>query len=119
MKRLPKLATLLIVTFSLAACGGNGPQQSEQADPPDEERTAPATESAATDETNPDDAATEETAAEDTAAQDDSQEAQGDLGGEAAGNDETAGTSVTTLDGERVSVGGGGDATALFFMAGW
>lgn len=102
MKRLPELAILLTVTLSLAACGGT--EQSGQGDSSDGQRTSPATQSAATDETTPD-ATTEETA-EDEAAQ-------GERGGESAG------TSVTTLDGEQVSIGGGGDATALFFMAGW
>ena len=32
---------------------------------------------------------------------------------------EAAGLSVTTLQGEQVSLGGQGDVTALFFMAGW
>lgn len=105
MKRLPELAILLTVTFSLAACGGGEARQSGQGDSSDEQRAAPATQSAATNEANPD-APTEETAAEDEAAQ-----------GERSG--ESAGTSVTTLDGEQISIGGGGDATALFFMAGW
>jgi len=119
MKRLQTLAILLIATFSLAACGGGGAQQSEQADPPEGHRTAPATESASTDDTNPDAAATEETDAEEAAMEEDAtqESAQGDRDGEAAS--EAAGTSVTTLEGERVSLGGGGDATALFFMAGW
>ena len=104
MKRLPELAILLTVTFSLAACGGGEARQSGQGDSSDEQRAAPATQSAATDEANPG-AATEESA-EDEAAQ-----------GERSG--ESAGTSVTTLDGEQISIGGGGDATALFFMAGW
>lgn len=105
MKRLPELAILLTVTFSLAACGGGEARQSGQGDSSDEQRAAPATESAATNEANPDAATTEATAAEDEAAQ-----------GERSG--ESAGTSVTTLDGEQISIGGG-DATALFFMAGW
>lgn len=106
MKRLPELAILLTVTFSLAACGGGEARQSGQGDSSDEQRAAPATQSAATNEANPDAATTEATAAEDEAAQ-----------GERSG--ESAGTSVTTLDGEQISIGGGGDATALFFMAGW
>lgn len=35
------------------------------------------------------------------------------------GGEETAGLSVTTVQGEEVRLGGRGDATALFFMAGW
>lgn len=118
MKRLRTLAILLVVTFSLAACGGDGAQQSEPADSPDSQRTEPTTGSAGT-EPNADDAVTENTDTEETAAEEDAAQepVQGNRGEEASSG--AAGTNVTTLDGEQVSVGGGGDATALFFMAGW
>lgn len=99
MKRPLMLTALLITTLSIAACGASEPQQSEQAAPPQETQAAPAADNAAT-ETAPTEAVPEESA-------------RGDEGGEAAGS------SVTTLQGEQVSLGGQGDVTALFFMAGW
>ena len=37
----------------------------------------------------------------------------------AQGDSEAASLSVTTMEGEQVAVGGQGDVTALYFMAGW
>ena len=34
-------------------------------------------------------------------------------------NDEPSGLDATTVDGEQVNLGGQGDVTALYFMAGW
>lgn len=111
MKRLPALTALLIMTFLLAACGGGG--QSGQAPDPEESQTEPATEESVADTTQEEGAPPEGTVPESTtpesAAPDDEQE----------GQDEAPGYSATTLDGEQVSLGGGGDVTALFFMAGW
>jgi len=39
-------------------------------------------------------------------------------GGEGEGG-EAVGLSVTTIEGEQVNLGGQGDVTALYFMAGW
>lgn len=104
MNRLPALTALLIATtLALAACGGSQSGQSGSRDsssPP--EQSQPATQSEAT-----------EPAPEESAQ---SENAQGE---DAQGGGEEAGTSVTTLDGEQVSIGEGNEATALFFMAGW
>lgn len=101
MKRLPALTVLLMVTFLLVACGGSG--QSGQAPEPEEGNTEPATERSVPADT------TRESTAPDSATPEREQDGQGD----------EPGYSVTTLDGEQVNLGGGGDATALFFMAGW
>lgn len=96
MSRLPALAALLAATFALAACGGSqsGSQQ-DSSSPPEQSQTEPATQNEAT-----------ESAPRENAQSEDAQ------GGEEPG------TSVTTLDGEQIDIGGG-EATALFFMAGW
>lgn len=101
MKRLPALAALLAMTFLLAACGGG---QAGQAPDPGEEPAEPATEESA-----PQEATGEVAPAESTAPEGERDDQNGDSGG----------YSVTTLDGEEVSLGGGGEVTALFFMAGW
>ena len=100
MRRLPMLAVLLTTALVMASCGGGGEsQQSEEAAPPEQGRTAPAAQGAATEG-----APVQETQEEG---------ARGDEGGEAGG------LSVTTMEGEQVAVGGRGDVTALYFMAGW
>jgi len=104
MKRSLTLTALLVITLSVAACSGSEPQQSGQAAPPQETQAAPTTQSA------PIENASEESAPSESAQQ---ESAQGGEGSEAAGS------SVTTLQGERVSLGGQGDVTALYFMAGW
>ncbi len=93
MRRLPTLIALLVTTLSVAACGGSGPQQSEQA-PSQETQATPATQSA------PSESASQEESTQ-------------------GGGSEAARLSVTTLEGEQVAVGGQGDVTALYFMAGW
>ncbi len=105
MRRLTTLIALFITMLSIAACGGSGPQQSGQAAPPQETQATPTTQSAPTEKN-----ASEESAPSESAPQ---ESAQGGEGSEAAG------LSVTTLQGEQVSLGGQGDVTALFFMAGW
>ena len=98
MRRVLMLAVLLTMALTMAACGGSESQRSEEA-PPEQGQTAPATQGADT-EGAPVQSSKEE-------------RAQGAEGGEAAG------LSVTTLEGEQVAVGGQGDVTALYFMAGW
>ncbi len=102
MRRLPTLIALLLTTLSIAACGASGPQQSGQASP-QEEQAAPAAQSAPTERNAPEESAPSESAQEEGA----------------RGGSEDARLSVTTLEGEEVAVGGQGDVTALYFMAGW
>ena len=99
MKRLLTMTALLIIALSVAACGGGEAQQAERAAPSQEKQTTPATQKV-----------TKESAPEESASR---ESAQGGEGSEAAG------ISVTTLDGERTNLGGQGDVTALYFMAGW
>jgi hypothetical protein len=101
VKRLSALAALLLTTLFLAACGGG---QAGQGPESGEGPTEPATEESA-----PQEAAGEGAPAERTTPED-----------ERDGQDEgSGGYSVTTLDGEEVSLGASGEVTALFFMAGW
>jgi hypothetical protein len=109
MKRSLTLTALLVVALSTAACGGSEPQQSERAAPSQEKRAAPATESAAKESAPKQNAPEEGTPTEGPSRE----SARGGEGSEAAG------LSVTTVQGERVNLGGQGDVTALYFMAGW
>ena len=99
MRRAMTLAMLLVTMFFVAACGGNETQRSEQGVQPKEEQAAPATQGSATSE-----GASQESA-------------QG--GGNSEATSKAAGLSVTTLQGEQVSLGDQGEVTALYFMAGW
>ncbi len=106
MRRLPTLIALLVTTLSVAACGGSGPQQSGQAPPQETQaqtQATPATQSAPREETAPQESVPSES--------DPRQSTQGE--------GEGAGLSVTTLEGEQVTVGDQGEVTALYFMAGW
>ena len=103
MRRLPTLMAILVTTLSIAACGGSEPQQSGRAAPPQEEQATPATQGAPTEKNAPEESVPSESAQEESA----------------QGGGEAAGFSVTTLEGEQVAVGGQGDVTALYFMAGW
>ncbi len=108
MRRLPTLIALLVTTLSIAACGGSWPQQSGQAPPQETQaqtQATPATQSAPREENAPEESAASESASQEESAQ--------------GGGSEDARLSVTTLEGERVAVGGQGDVTALYFMAGW
>jgi phage repressor protein C with HTH and peptisase S24 domain len=109
MKRLSALAVLVTMTFVLAACGGG---QASQDSGSDQEQPEPTTQETAeaTGETTQTPGTTQASdEPEPTAAQteQEAQEEQAD-----------SGYSVTTMDGSKVSIGGGG-ATALFFMAGY
>jgi hypothetical protein len=104
MKRFLTLTALLIITLSVAACGGGEAQQAERAAPSQEKQAAPATQRVAK-ESAPQESAPEESTSRESA-----------QGGE---DSEAAGLSVTTLDGEQVNLGGQGEVTALYFMAGW
>ncbi len=104
MKRFLTPTTLLIIVLSVAACGGGEAQQAERAASSQEKQTVPATQRVTKE------SASRESAPQESAPRDRAQ------GGEGS---ETAGISVTTLDGERANLGGQGDVTALYFMAGW
>ena len=104
MRRSLTLTALLVMALYAAACGGGGPQQAERAAPSQEKRAAPTIQGVAK-EGAPRESAPEESAPRESA-----------RGGE---DDESSGLSVTTLEGERVNLGGQGDVTALYFMAGW
>ena len=93
MRRLLVLAVLLVMVLAVASCGGES-QRSEEASPPEQGRTAPAAQGAATGGAPVQEKTREE-------------------------DGEASGLSVTTLEGEEVAVGGQGDVTALYFMAGW
>lgn len=107
MKKSLTLIVLLATMLSLTACGGAA-QQGEQAAPsePQQTQAQSVSEEAAQEEPAPEEPAPEESAPEDNGA------------AQSGGEERAAGPSVTTIQGEEVSLGGG-DATALFFMAGW
>jgi len=117
MKRSLAPTVLLATMFVIAACSGGEPQDSEQATPsePRQTRAASAPESVpeetAQEEPAPKESPLEKAPAEDEAAE---SERENPRGGE-----EAAGLSVTTIEGEEISLGGQGDVTAIFFMAGW
>jgi hypothetical protein len=102
MARFLTLTTLLIMTLSIVACGGGKPQQSDRGAP---------TESRQTQAESTPDSVQEETPADDEAAESEQRTTQE--------GDESSGLSVTTIEGEEFKLGGQGDVTALFFMAGW
>ncbi len=109
MKRPLRLTALLIIALSLAACGGGEAQHAERAAPSQEKQTASAAQRVAK-ESASQESASQESAPEERVPR---ESAQGGEGSEASG------ISVTTLDGERTNLGGQGDVTALYFMAGW
>ncbi len=120
MKKLLTMAVFLAVMFALAACGGGAGEGSGQ---PDDGGAAPSepTQSESEDPANgdaPEEAASEDAAPE-NAAPENAGSANGDGDESAAAEDARSGPSATTIDGEEVSLGGSGDVTALFFMAGW
>jgi hypothetical protein len=89
MARFPALLVLLVTALFIAACGGG---EADRATPsePRQPQEAPTPERAPAEEAVPE--------------------------GE---QEEPAGLSVTTIQGEEVRFGGQGEVTALFFMAGW
>ncbi len=112
MKRFLTLAMLLATMSIVAGCGGSDTGQSERLAPtePQQTQAEPAPQS------DPEETAREE--ATQKRVPPDNEAAQGERGSTPEA-DESSGLSVTTLQGEQVSLGGQGDVTALFFMAGW
>ena len=110
MKRSLTLTVLLITAISVAACcGGGEAQQAEHAAPSQEKQTAPASQSVAK-ENAPQKSAPQKSAPEESTSRENTQGGKGS---------EAARLSVTTLEGEQVNLGGQGEVTALYFMAGW
>jgi hypothetical protein len=107
MKRALKLTALLIMTLSIAACGGGEPQQSDRSAPTEPQQTQA--------ESTPDSAQEEATQGRVPA---DDEAAESEQGSTPEGK-ESSGLSVRTIEGEEVKLGGQGDVTALYFMAGW
>ncbi len=103
---IPLLATMLVVT----ACGGSDTGRSEQADPVEPRRAQAESDQQSAPEETAREATRKRASANDEAAR----SAQG-----STQEDSSSGLSVTTLEGEQVSLGGQGDVTALYFMAGW
>ncbi len=111
MRRSLTLTALLIMALYAAACGGGGTQQAERAASPQEKQAAPVTQKVAK-ESAPQKSAPQKSAPRESAPE-------GSTSREKARGGEAAGLSVTTIEGERVTLGGQGDVTALYFMAGW
>jgi hypothetical protein len=112
MKRSLTLIPLLAAVLVVAACGGNDTGQSERSAPtePRQGQAEPAPQSA------PEETAREEAARKGVPAD---KEAARSEQGSTQEDDESSGLSVTTIEGEEVKLGGQGDVTALYFMAGW
>jgi hypothetical protein len=107
MKRALKLTALLIMTLSTAACGGEEPQQSDRAAPTEPQRT----QAKSTSDSVQEEATQGRVAADDEAAESERESVQE--------GKESSGLRVRTIEGEEVKLGGQGDVTALYFMAGW
>jgi hypothetical protein len=102
----------VLAGLDCAAQGGSETGQSGRsaAAEPQQTQAEPAPQSASEGSTR-EEATREGVPADDGAAESEQRPAQED--------DERAGLSVTTIEGEEVKLGGQGDVTALSFMAGW
>ncbi|HEV2092545.1 MAG TPA: hypothetical protein VGR18_05195 [Rubrobacter sp.] len=108
MKRSLTLIALLATMLVVAACGGSDTGRSDPVEP---RRTqAESDQQSAPQETAREEATRKGTPANDEAAQGEQESTQ---------EDSSSGLSVTTIEGEQVNLGGQGDVTALYFMAGW
>lgn len=105
MQRSLTLTLLLATMLAVAACAGSDTGRSERSTPTDPQRTQ--AESA------------QRSAAEESTREGIPPESAESEQGTARKGEESSGLSVTTIEGEEVRLGGGGDVTALFFMAGW
>ena len=112
MKRSLTLIMFLAMMLVVAACGGSDAGRSERADPVEPRRAQAESDQ----QSAPEETAREEAARKGAPAND--EDAQGEQGSTEEA-DESSGLSVTTLQGEQVNLGGQGDVTALYFMAGW
>ncbi len=112
MRRFLALALLLATMLIVAACGGGDTGQSERPAPTEPRQgQAESAPQSAPEETAQEEATQERVPADNEAGQSEQGSTQKD--------DEATGLSVTTLEGEQVNLGGQGDVTALYFMAGW
>ncbi len=112
MKRSPTLIPLLATMLLVAACGGGETEQSERPAPTEPRRGQAESAPRSAPEKTAREEATQKRVSPDNEA------AQGERGSTPEA-DESSGLSVTTLQGEQVSLGGQGEVTALYFMAGW
>lgn len=106
MKQTLTLVVLLATTLAVAACGGSGTDRVERSAPNEPQRT----QAESAQHSVPEQTGTDEVPADEAA--ENQQESKQE-------NNGPSGPSVTTLGGEVVRLGGQGDVTALFFMAGW
>ncbi|MCA1719365.1 MAG: hypothetical protein LC781_21930 [Actinobacteria bacterium] len=112
MKRSLMLTLLLATMLVVAACGGSETGQTKRSAPTQPRQTQ--AESAP--QSTPEGTAREESTWQRVPADDEAAESEQRSTQE---GEESPGLSVTTIEGEEVKLGGQGDVTALFFMAGW
>ena len=108
MKRSLTLIALLATMLVVAACGGSDTGRSDPVEP--QRAQAESDQQSAPEETAREESTRKRAPANDETAK----SAQG-----STQEDSSSGLSVTTIEGEQVNLGGQGDVTALYFMAGW
>jgi hypothetical protein len=112
MKRSLTLTLLLATMLAVAACGESETGQSGRSSPAEPQQTkAESDQQSVAEEAAREEATRKRVPANNEAAQNEQ--------GSTRVDDESPGLSVTTLEGEQVNLGGQGDVTALYFMAGW
>ena len=110
MKRSLTLTLLLATMLDVAACGESETGQSGRSSPAEPQQTkAESDQQSVPEEIARGEATRKRVPANNEAAQNE----------QGSTRDESPGLSVTTLEGEQVNLGGQGDVTALYFMAGW
>lgn len=105
MKRFLTLILLPATMLAVTACGGSDTGNAEQPTPTESRQTQA--------ESTPD---SMQEATQKRGPVDDTAESEQ---GATQEGEESSGLRVTTMQGEEVRLGGQGDVTALFFMAGW